>query len=274
MNFSKKNHEHKKANKSFVSKTFKITLLLLSMLLFCPTISQAQDKSQKKSYRVHEDQVKLSMVSEYEKTVKELISLLKKHKVQDVSWITLNSNDSRYSFISSINGMSDLDKPSFVKTLVEKEGKEAVYDIFDRMDKCYDTELDYIITLDEELTYMPQGFTQTPEGENYRNNHMLYVAPANRAAVKEKLKAVKELFKNKESKVYYRVYKSGFGANGEYYMVAVAAKDAMDDASKGKANNELFGDEGKKVFGELFSSLLKYEDIKGWIRPDLGYSSN
>jgi Fe-S cluster assembly scaffold protein SufB len=253
-------------------KTLKITMLLVIMLLLTPIISQAQNSDDKRSYRVHEDHVKLSMVSEYEKTVKELISLLKKHNLQDVSWITLNSNDSRYSFVSSINGMSDLDKPSFVKTLVEKEGKEAVYDIFDRMDKCYDIELDYILHLDKELTYMPEGFTQTPEGKNYRNNHMLYVTPGNRKMVKEKMKAIKALFEKKGSKEYYRVYRSGFGSNGEYYMVAIAAKDEADYARQSNENDELLGEDGKKVLGGLFSNLLKYEKIEGWIRPDLAYS--
>jgi len=141
------------------------------------------------------------------------------------------------------------------------------------MDKCYDTELDYILRLDNELTYMPEGFNQTPEGENYRNNHMLYVSPGNRDVVREKMKAVKDFFAKKGSKMHYRVYSSGFGAKGEYYMVAVAAKDDIDLAQKGKANDELFGDEGKKVFGELWSNLLKYEEVTGWIRPDLAYSS-
>ena len=140
------------------------------------------------------------------------------------------------------------------------------------MDKCYDTELDYVLRLNNELTYMPNGFTKTPEGENYRNNHLLYVSPGNRSIMKEKMKAVKELFESKGSKMHYRVYNSGFGTDGEYYMVAVAAKDAEDYARKSKENDALIGEEGQKVMGALFSNMLKYKDIRGDIRPDLGYS--
>jgi len=254
-------------------KTLKITLLLLSMLLLCPTITMAQDKSEKKMYRVHEDQVKLSMVSEYESIVKELVAMLNKHKLPDLHWITLASSDSKYRFVSPIKNMAELDKPSWIRALVEKEGKDAVYALFDRMDKCYDTELDYIITLDEELTYMPEGFNQTPEGENYRKNHFLYVSPGNRAVVKEKIKAVKDFNVNKGSIVSYRVYTSGFGTDGEYYMVAIAAKDSEHYAKRGNENREILGDERKKVFEELWSNLLKYEVVEGWIRPDLAYSS-
>jgi len=264
--------KNKKTNNVFKGKNIKMTVALLIIFMLSPILMFTQEESQKRTYRVHEDQVKLSMVAEYEKTVKEVISLMKKHKLQDEGWITLNTNDSRYSFISPIKNMADLDKSSFVKILIEKEGKEAVYDIFDRMDKCYDIELDYILHLDNDLTYMPEGFTQTPEGQNYRNNHILYVSPGNRKSVKEKMKAVKALFEEKGSKEYYRVYRSGFGTDGEYYMVAIAAKDQSDYARQSNENNELIGEDGKKVLGQLFTNLLKYEKIEGWIRPDLGYA--
>ena len=255
-------------------KTLKITLLLLSMLLLCPVNGQAQEQNERKIYRVHEDQVKLSMISEYESVVKELVAMLNKHKLPDLHWITLASSDSKYRFVSPIKNMADLDKPSWIGALVEKEGKETINALFDRMDKCYDTELDYILRLDEELTYMPEGFNQTPEGENYRKNHFLYVAPGNRDVVREKMKAVKDFNVKKGSKVSYRVYRSGFGSDGEYYMVAIAAKDAEHYAKRSNENREILGDERKKVMGELWSNLLKYEVVEGWIRPDLAYSSN
>jgi hypothetical protein len=254
-------------------KTLKITLLLLSMLLLCPINGQAQEQNERKIYRVHEDQVKLSMVSEYESIVKELVALLNKHKLPDLHWITLASSDSKYRFISPIKNMADLDKPSWIGALAEKEGKDAINGLFDRMDKCYDTELDYILRLDEELTYMPEGFNQTPEGENYRKNHMLYVSPGNRDVVREKMKAIKDFNVKKGSKVSYRIYRSGFGSDGEYYMVAIAAKDAEHYAKRSKENQEILGDERKKVMGDLWSNLLKYEVIEGWIRPELAYSS-
>ena len=213
------------------------------------------------------------MVSEYESIVKELVAMLNKHNLPDLHWITLVSSDSKYRFVSPIKNMADLDKSSWIKALAEKEGKEAVSALFDRMDKCYDTELDYILRLDNDLTYMPEGFNQTPEGENYRKNHMLYVSPANRKVVREKMKAVKDFNAKKGSKVSYSVYSSGFGADGEYYMVAIAAKDAEHYAKRSNENREILGDERKKVMGDLWSHLLKYEVVEGWIRPDLAYSS-
>ena len=248
-------------------KIFKTATILAIMILLTPMISNAQDM-----YYVHEDVVKPSKVMEYEGILQELLTLAKKHKLQDTRWITLVSNNSHYSYVSPLKNMAELDEPSFVAKLAEKAGKDVVSDIFNRMNTCYDTELDYIITLDKDLTYMPTGFTQTPEGENYRNNHFFYISPSNRAVVKEKMKAVKTLFESKGSKMYYRVYKSRFGTAGEYYMVAVAAKDAEDMEKKGKANEALTGKELQETLNQLYFNSLRYEKLEGDIRLDISYS--
>ncbi len=70
------------------------------MLLLCPVNGQAQEQNEKKIYRVHEDQVKLSMISEYESILKELVAMVEKHKLPDLHWITLVSSDSKYRFVS------------------------------------------------------------------------------------------------------------------------------------------------------------------------------
>tara|TARA_R110000868_G_scaffold5821_4_gene34107 strand:- start:4659 stop:5414 length:756 start_codon:yes stop_codon:yes gene_type:complete len=249
-------------------KTLKNLSILTFTICLLVNFSFAQQK-----FRVHEDIIKPSHVMEYEGILAEMMALVNKHKVKDASWITLTSINSHYMYIAPISNYADLDKPSFITQLVEKEGAEKIKDLFDRMDKCYDTELDYTITLDSELSYMPNGITQTPEGENYRQNHVLYVTPSKRAVVKEKLQALKALYTSKKSKLYYRVYKSGFGTDGEYYMVAVAAKDAEDYAKKSNENETLIGEELQSAINEMYFNSLRYEKIEGMIRPDLGYSS-
>ncbi|MGB5463078.1 MAG: hypothetical protein WBM92_06910, partial [Aureibaculum sp.] len=87
-------------------RKLKITLLMVCMLMLSTNFTQAQDQAERKIYRVHEDQVKLSMVSEYEAIVKELVALVQKHKLPDLHWITLVSSDSRYSFVSPIKNMA------------------------------------------------------------------------------------------------------------------------------------------------------------------------
>lgn len=246
-------------------------LLIIVLLTFLPFSLLAQESKTTQSFWVHEDVVKPGMIAEYEATCKELVSNMKKHSIEEVAFIVTNTADNRYLYVSPIENMADLDKPVFA-TLSEKMGKEAMGALFNRMDKCYDVEHNYIITLDMNLSYQPGGINQTPEGEDYRKFHYLYVTPANRARVKEKMMAVKDMFASKGSKVHYRVYRSGFGTRGEFYMVAVAAKDEVDYAQKAMANDQLIGEDGSKVMWDLFADLLRYEEYTGRMRPDMAYS--
>ncbi|NNE76965.1 MAG: hypothetical protein HKN31_07815 [Pricia sp.] len=251
-------------------RTLKINLLI-TLLLLPFAFLQAQDTSKSQMYWVHEDVVKPAMVSEYETICKDLTSNLKKHNIQEMNAIVANISDNRYLWVSPIASMSDINYTAF-NTLSEKMGADKMNALFDKMDKCYDIEQNYIIHLDKELSYMPDGITQTPEGEEYRKFHYYHYIPGNSAVVNEKITAIRNLFEQKDSKLNYRVYRSGFGTRGAFYMVAVAAKDAVDYANKIAANNELMGEEWQNTYANFMGSLEKYEAFVGRMRPDMGYS--
>ncbi|MBT8264116.1 MAG: hypothetical protein HKN52_00180 [Eudoraea sp.] len=252
-------------------RTTRVTQLLIMLFVISPFMGISQDMSKSQAFWVHEDVVKPSMVAEYEEVCKDLVGNMKTHNIQETAFIVSSTVDNRYLYISPLNNMADLDKPVFA-TLAEKMGGDAMSALFARMDKCYDIEHDYVINLEPELSYMPGGITLTPEGQDYRKFHYLHISPGNRAVVKEKMKAVKAMFASKGSKTHYRVYSSGFGTRGEFYLVAVAAKDPVDYAQKGMENNALLGEDGQKTMMDLFSNLLDYEEIAGSMRPDMAYA--
>jgi Fe-S cluster assembly scaffold protein SufB len=252
-------------------RRLKTGLTSLILLVLTGAIGFAQEESNTQAFWVHEDVVKPSKVVDYESICKELTDNMKKHNIQEISTIVTNTEDDRYLWVSPIANMAAIDKPIFT-TLREKMGKETFSNMFNRMDECYDVEQDYVIHLDKSLSYMPEGITQTPEGEDYRKFFYFHITPSNRAMVKKTMEAITNLFSSKGSKFYYRVYKSGFGTRGEFYMVAAAAKNPTDYSEKVAANNELLGDEWPKLYGELRSHLLKYEVFSGRMRPDMAYS--
>ncbi len=251
-------------------RTIKSKLFLVLMSMAITSAIYAQDEKSQ-AFWVHEDVVKPSMVAAYETICKELTSNMKKHNIQEMNVIVTNTNDNRYLWVNPIENMAQIDNPVFA-TLSEKMGPEAMGALFDRMDKCYDIEQNYIIHLDKELSYMPSGITQTPEGQDYRKFHYFHYTPGNSAAVKKKVQAIKNLFETKKSKLDYRVYRSGFGTRGAFYMVAIAAKDAVDYATKIAGNNELMGEEWQNTYSDFIGSLEKYESFEGRMRPDMAYS--
>ncbi|WP_282136811.1 hypothetical protein [Seonamhaeicola maritimus] len=245
-------------------KTIKSTLLLILALFLATNFSNAQ-----KFYQVHQDNVKPSKLWEYEKIAKEFNDACVEHNLQ-TSWLCATMDDMRYLYVTPIENFADLDKRPFAdmaKAMGDKFG-----DMFDRFDKCYDSHGDYIIVLDEELTYMPDGISQSQEGQDYRNYYFIHYKPKNGKKIREGMKAVKEMFASKGSKNYYRIYRTGFGNMDSYYMVATSSKDAIDAATKEKANSELLGPDRFETFKKVMDYASKMEEMTGEIRRDLSYS--
>lgn len=244
-------------------KTIKSISLMASIICLTFNFSYAQ-----KMYQVHVDYVNPSKVQDYEATAKDFIAACKTHNPQ-TSWITTTTSDNRYMYVSPMENFAEMDKNPFAD--MAKAMGDSFGDIFKRFNTCYDKHGDYVLILDDGLSYMPEGMTQTPDGEDYRKFYFLYYTPSNQGKLWEAMKGIKDLFTSKGSKEYYRVYRTGFGITDSYYMVVVAAKDEIDSATRGQANDKLLGESANEAFGKLMGATSKFEEFAGRMRPDLYY---
>ncbi|WP_411031898.1 hypothetical protein [Spongiimicrobium sp. 3-5] len=253
-------------------KTLKTTLLATLAILLIPYFGTGQEEEKTtQSFWVHEDRVKPSMVTEYEKAAKDLVTQCQQHDIKGLNWISAATKDFRYLFISPISSMADITYDGF-GPLQEKMGEEAFNKLFSDMDKCYTAHGDYVITLDSDLSYMPDGMTQTPEGKDYRRFYYLHTTPENLGPITEAIKGVKALYERKGSKSHYRIYRSGFGTIGSFFMVAVADKDGISFETHGVENDALLGEDAAGTFGEVMKYVTEMEEVTGRMRPDLAYS--
>lgn len=250
-------------------KTLKTTFVSAILIFLIPMIASAQGNQ---AFWIHADQVKPSMTNEYEKVSKDFIAACTKYDLKDADWSTAHIDDGTYLSITPIKNMADLDKNTLAP-LAEKMGNENFRAIFERFNKCYDKHGDYIVVLNSELSYMPNGLTINTEGKNYRKWHFLYVTPENVQNLSGKIKELKALYEKKGAKEHFRIYRAGFGTMGDYFLAVVSAKDAQDYANQSDANDALLGEEGKKLFEEMFKYVAKYESKTGTMRPDLSYSA-
>ena len=250
-------------------KHVKLSLLTL-MLLLMPLIASSQEDKSYQAYWIHEDRVKPGMTDEYEQISKDLVAACKEHNIQETMWLTMSLNDNSYVYISPIENMASLDDDGF-KTLSEKMGADKMAALFERFNPTYDEHGDYIIYLHKDLSYMPGGISQTIEGQNYRTLYYNYVTPENDKAYMGVLKKMKANFEKHNSKLHYRVYKSGFGMMGTHYMIAVAAESQMDSAKKGDENWTLMKDDFDPLLKEMSKHTWKMDEKRGWMRADLGY---
>jgi len=251
-------------------KNLKITFLLFAMFILSQNMITAQS-SEVQMYAVHEDRVKPSMAKESDRIDKELIDLLKKHNIQEANWIAVQKNDHTRLYLSPINSMADLDKNMFA-SLSDKIGKDAMSKLFAQYAKCYDEHGDYVINLRKDLSYMPNGMTQTTEGQPYRRFYYNYVTAENVANMNQVFKKIKEVFVKHNAGLHYRIYTPGFGTIGNYFMVVVSAKNEEELAKAEGVMWEKMSVDMQPLFDELDKYSSKLDMQTGWIRDDLSYA--
>jgi hypothetical protein len=252
--------------KNFTHYISAIFLFLLPLLCYA---QEAPPNTQ--AYWIHEDRVKPGMSEEYEQIGKDLVAACKEHNIQDIGWLTLALDDFSYLYVSPIEKFGDLDKNGFA-TLSEKMGADKLTALFSRFDTTYFEHGDYVVYLDKDLSYMPGGVSQTVEGQNYRTMYYYYVTPDQDKGFMKTQQKIKASFEKHNSKLNYRVYKSGFGVMGTYYMIAIAAQNEMEGARTGDENWKLMKDDFDPLLKELNKHTWKVDEKRGWIREDLGYN--
>jgi len=246
------------------------SIIFFMALSLCTIITVTAQSDRYQMYVVHEDHVKDGMMNKHIEADKAILAAAKEHKMKGMDWLTFQAEDNRVMYLSPIENFAELDKNPF-EDLKEKMGDEAFEKLFEPFAETYTKHGDYILRLDNELSYMPEGMTQNTDGENYRELVFYHIPPGKDEEAEELAKSFKKLYTDKGSKVHYRVYKSGFGTMDNYYMVAASAKDAAAMEKLRNENMELLGEEGKKLFAELENTMSKRELVKGHIKPELSY---
>lgn len=238
-------------------------------ILLTVTIT-AQDENKSQAYWIHEDPVYPAMVLDYEETCKDLVLNCNKYNIQEANWVTISTDDLKYYFISAIEKMGDLDKSRFAN-LQENMDIDDFNKIFDTFDNCYDTHYDYIIHLDHELSYKPDGNHLSQGDMSYRKMEYYYITPQNFNNAIEILKEFKTLYSNKNSKEHYSIFRSGFGSEGDYIMVLFSAKSAEDFERVREESNKSFGPERDVLYKNLLKITNRVETLNGFYRLDLSY---
>ncbi|WP_189359108.1 hypothetical protein [Algibacter mikhailovii] len=245
-------------------KTIKTTCISILMLCFVLHFAQAQQM-----FRIHQDNVKPSKLMEYEAIAKEFKAAASKHNV-DVSWFTAMTYDNKYFYVSPIENFASFDERPFAE--MAKAMGDDFTDLFSRFDKCYDSHGTYVIVKDNELSYMPEGVDNAPADETYREWYYMYYKPEDAKNIRDGMKAVRDMFKEKGSKMYYRVYRDGMGQMEHYYMVSAAFKNEIDAAQKNEENRKLLGPDRMKTFSKVLNYVSRMEEQRGVMRPDMDYS--
>ena len=264
MNYSKNN------NTILAIKTLKTALLITLFLVFLLNFAIAQNNDKNQAYWIHEDRVKPSMVEEYKQITKDLVAACKKYNIQEANWLTFNQDDHTYLHVTPIEKFADLDVNVF-STLGEKMGNDEMRVLFERYNSCFDEHGDYVLYLDKELSYMPDGISLVTEGKSHRTFYYNYVTPSNIKNFVEVRKKMKKLFTKYNSKIHHIVYKSGFGVMGTYYLVVGSDINPAERGKNMHENFKIMWEEYKPLDIEIRKYTLREDEKTGWFIRSMSY---
>lgn len=269
MNLLKKKNQLRKVKSILTLKTLKQTLLII-LLIITPLLVDAQEEKNVQAYLVHEDRVKPSMVQVYEQVAKDLVAACTEHNIQELNWMTVAQDDNTYLYITPMEKFAELDVNNF-SFLADKMGKEKMNTLFDRFYPCYDEHGDYVIYLHKELSYQPGGINPNPEGKYFRKFMYDYVTPSNEKDYLEVLKEIKDMFAEKNSKMNYRIYSTGFGTIGKYYLIVIEGESPLQLETLAAENWKMMEEDFQPIFNKIRAKIDKTDEKTGWMRSDLSY---
>ena len=131
---------------------FKKTLFTITLFGLLINFQAKAQNNRYQLYQVHEDRVLEGMMDKHSKGDKAIVEAAREQKMKGMNWITFVADNNRVMYLSPIDNMADLDKNPF-ENLQQKMGKEAFDKLFDNFDDTYSKHGDYILRLDNELSY-------------------------------------------------------------------------------------------------------------------------
>ena len=224
----------------------------------------AQQPAAPIKYAIYEDVVKPSMDATYKEALKKLKSACEQHKA-GLSWSSAAFDDGSYSHLVPIKGLADLDK-NMMADLESKMGKESLGAIFAELDKCVESQSSFAVSMLPNMSYMTP-----PAGENYRDLLFWQVLPGKEAEGEKIIMEWKKLHEDKKAPNGFVTYKVLFGREPGYAFVSWG-KNEVDLATKAQKTNELFGEEGGKLWAKTMAMTKKYYSKRAWVLPDFSHA--
>lgn len=254
-------------------KSFIIYVLCCIFMFSANLVFAQEEKPKNQMLIVHEDIVKPSMVTQYEKAARNLVDNLTKHGITSFNYFAAVSEDLHYLYVSPIEKMADLDKNP-EKEIVEKMGEEATKAMWKQFDNCYDTHKDFIVTRLTALSYQPENYAAEAENMNFIHWNFYSIIPGKESEARAVAKEWRALYESKNVPTGYNLYIGGLGTDMPLYVTTERARDAEHYQAMQKKVMELLGEEGKKLNARTMALTNRLESKDGWARPDLSYTPN
>ena len=220
---------------------------------------------------VSEVKVIPSMVSDYEASLADMKSLLEEKQVKDYYHFTHVLDNYSFVHITPIESLQDIEigTSEYLKTKVN----DPLYDLIRAdIDDLSLSQKYYVLQYGHSLSYVPRN-DSWDEGQQYRKWNYYQVFPGYEEEFEDNLAAWSNLYKNKNIKSGFRVFKSFIGLEKPLYMLATWAASPMEHQIDLQDAMTLLGEEGTALWSNMMQYVQSVEVSEGWYLPQYSYAN-
>lgn len=247
-------------------------LMVLFVLAFYAQSFAQKELPKSQLYLMHEDLVLPSMADKYEQALKDFAKLFSDAKIDSRSYRIIQKDYFNYTAVIPVTDFDGLAKYfGMTPEIIEKIGKDKFDAQMKKFDGCYDTHRNYLLNLRNDLSYKPEYGLNMGEGLDYRHLDYFYPVPGKENEMMELIKEYKKLYESKKIEEGYRVYMGSVGTEMGMVLFVQPAKSRVDFATLSDKQDEILGNDGKKLWDKVVAITQKFEHLDGVMRPDLSH---
>jgi len=248
-------------------------LSLIGVLIFFITaLSFGQEEPKDQLFSVHQDNIKPSMVGQYEEAAMGLIAAFKEYGMEIPTMFVSQTDDFTYYYLSPIENYAALDEMNAKwGELIEKMGAEKWAELDDAFEGTYFSHKDFIIKRSGELSYTPENPRLVTKDASFIHWDWYWIEEGKESEAMEVTKKFKNLFAANKIADSFTIWTSDIGTDYGLIVVTQIAKDAEDYYAMTSKRGEVIGDEMDLLYEKFVKYVKKYEHENGKLRHDLYY---
>ncbi|WP_276391861.1 hypothetical protein [Eudoraea chungangensis] len=250
---------------SFIKK-LNFTLIVLLMALG----NSQQLMEDYDLFLVREDKVTPSMSTDYEMSLADLKAFLAENDIKDFNYFTHFQDDYKFLHIVPIDNLNDLRKGTreAFKSRINKPELELIMDYFDL---SVDSYKQYIVRYQPDLSYVKEDDNWN-ENASYRKWNFYYFYPGNEKEVEALLAAYKELYKQKDITMGFRVFSGLLGTEKPLYILTTWGESPLDYHENLELTSSALGDRGAELWTSMMKLVRDTRTTEGWYLPQYSYA--
>ena len=233
----------------------------------CITFITNAQQSERRYWLVNEAEVKSDQVSNFETSLKELVTLFGENNFPK-SWTVAQSTGFKYYFFQKLENIAEyeplMEKGSEVWAKIDQEISRNYF-------QCFKASKSFIVRDMPARNYSPKEARLKWDDFKYAMWDVHYVKYGKGSEYRQLLDEFNELCTKYNFDDPVIMLRGELGTKGSMYAGVLYGKNAIDMREQNQKMWASFGEEGKKTYKKLLPLLEDRDYIEFWMRDDLSY---